>query len=391
MDNITHSLIGLAVGDAVACARKKQRVPLWIASALANNLPDLDVALTSTIFPGKLGYLLHHRGHTHTLLLAPLLGCALLAILYLFWRKKQDMPWREICFVVLLGSLLHVFADYFNSYGVHPFWPWENRWFYGDFLFIVEPWVWVLLIPPLLFRASSRVARGIFLFLLLGILGLSFYHPAVPLPLALVLTAVAFALLAVEWARVGKAGSRVILGLGLLGVLLLGFAGIKQNLYARYGQKSTELILQPLPANPLCWSAISIHRTTQAYEAALSVLAPWPKLQAATTCPLLFSPELTAPLQIAPLPDSPERRWLGVFVAPVAELEALGQTCQGNAFLRFTRAPYWIRQGSHWIVGDLRFDRQKELSFGEMEFSEEEICPSGVPPWVGRFHPEAGR
>ena len=78
MDNLTHSLIGLALGELVDRAlptnpdpqrgRTRRRV-LLATGALASNFPDLDLVLTPLLAP-PLGYLLHHRGHTHTLLFA---------------------------------------------------------------------------------------------------------------------------------------------------------------------------------------------------------------------------------------------------------------------------------------------------------------------------------
>ena len=78
MDNLTHSLVGLAVGELAdrslpqhadpATARTRRRV-LLATGALASNFPDLDLVLTPLLAP-PLGYLLHHRGHTHTLLYA---------------------------------------------------------------------------------------------------------------------------------------------------------------------------------------------------------------------------------------------------------------------------------------------------------------------------------
>jgi ribosomal protein L28 len=50
---------------------------LTLVSILANNAPDLDIVYIG-ITGGKLGYLLHHRGHTHTLVatlvLVPICG-----------------------------------------------------------------------------------------------------------------------------------------------------------------------------------------------------------------------------------------------------------------------------------------------------------------------------
>jgi len=40
---------------------------------------------------------------------------------------------------------LHIAFDAFNNYGVHPFAPFEDRWFYGDAVFIIDPWLWLTL------------------------------------------------------------------------------------------------------------------------------------------------------------------------------------------------------------------------------------------------------
>src|SRR5688500_2848451 len=78
MDNVTHTLTGLIAADAVLLLRGRgargspapgfRAAALW-TSALANNGPDFDF-LYAGITEGKLGYLLHHRGHTHTLVAA---------------------------------------------------------------------------------------------------------------------------------------------------------------------------------------------------------------------------------------------------------------------------------------------------------------------------------
>ena len=36
-----------------------------------------------------------------------------------------------------LAVLSHILLDYTNNYGVHPYWPFDNRWIYGDSVFIV--------------------------------------------------------------------------------------------------------------------------------------------------------------------------------------------------------------------------------------------------------------
>jgi hypothetical protein len=48
-----------------------------------------------------------------------------------------------------MGLALHLAMDYTNSYGLHPWYPFNARWFYGDMVFIVEPLFWVVLGVPL--------------------------------------------------------------------------------------------------------------------------------------------------------------------------------------------------------------------------------------------------
>src|SRR4051812_47580723 len=82
MDNVTHTLIGLAVGQGFVGRRPEDpalgRAIVW-ASIIGNNLPDLDFVvpplLASATGSTKLAYLLHHRGHSHTLIVG--LGLAL--------------------------------------------------------------------------------------------------------------------------------------------------------------------------------------------------------------------------------------------------------------------------------------------------------------------------
>ena len=91
MDNMTHSLVGLALGELVDRAlpapadpsRGRLRRRLLLATGLlASNFPDLDLVLTP-LLPAPLGYLIHHRGHTHTLLYALPQVALLLALLWL--------------------------------------------------------------------------------------------------------------------------------------------------------------------------------------------------------------------------------------------------------------------------------------------------------------------
>ena len=44
----------------------------------------------------------------------------------------------------MIGTLSHPFLDWLNNYGVRLLMPFSGRWFYGDALFIVDPFLWIV-------------------------------------------------------------------------------------------------------------------------------------------------------------------------------------------------------------------------------------------------------
>ncbi|WP_370466973.1 metal-dependent hydrolase, partial [Salmonella enterica] len=59
--------------------------------------------------------------------------------------ERYTVSWADrmqLAAIACLATLLHIALDFTNSYGVHPFWPFDNRWYYGDAVFIVEPLFW---------------------------------------------------------------------------------------------------------------------------------------------------------------------------------------------------------------------------------------------------------
>ncbi len=385
MDNVTHSLIGLVAGEAVASTRKKTRAPLWIASLLGNNIPDIDVPLGSLFLPDSLSRLLHHRGHTHTLALAPLQGLIIFLFIWAIYRRRQDFPWRETLFVSLLGPCLHILADSWNSYGVHPFWPLVNEWYYGDYVFILEPWIWIIAIPTLFFATTSRVLRAVFSLIVVGMLAALWGHQLVPAFVASILTACLVLSFLTHW-RLRDPRFRVGIALGLLAFYLGAMAHVSHGLASRYSPQRGEIALSPFPGNPFCWSATIAEIKGEEYRATVQRLAPWPHLFPVQKCPAYYAAETNAPLQSVDEPFSLERSTRGVFTAPLAELRAIAETCRGNAFLRFARTPYWVKEGAGWQVGDLRFLRSRGRSFATVETTEP--CVGSELPWIGRFHSE---
>ena len=99
MDNLTHSLVGLALGELVERALpaepdpmrgRTRRRALLATGLIASNFPDLDLVLTPLLAP-PLGYLMHHRGHTHTLLWGLPQVALLLGLMWLFWPRVRRL------------------------------------------------------------------------------------------------------------------------------------------------------------------------------------------------------------------------------------------------------------------------------------------------------------
>ena len=116
---------------------------------IANNLPDVDVA----VFATNTLAMSFRRGWTHGVLAQATLPIVLTGAMLLYDRfvvqRRPNAPppasGRELLLLSYLGVLLHVFMDLMNSYGVRLLMPWSGRWFYGDALFIVDPWLYVAL------------------------------------------------------------------------------------------------------------------------------------------------------------------------------------------------------------------------------------------------------
>ena len=155
MDNLTHSLVGLLAAEAVVRLRERYgplragtQSAIYVLSIVGNNLPDLDFSY-SRISGKTFGYLLQHRGYTHTLPAAVLFALLLIAGAFAWAKRRREAFGRAdgllLCAVALASPLLHIAMDYANNYGVHPFWPFYDGWLYGDSFFILEPSFWLVI------------------------------------------------------------------------------------------------------------------------------------------------------------------------------------------------------------------------------------------------------
>jgi inner membrane protein len=162
VDNLCHTLVGAALGEAGLARRK----PLATATLLIGaNLPDVD-GFTYAFLEGPTS-LAFRRGWTHGILAMAVLPVALAAVM-VGWdqmirrrRRKEKVParFRALLLPAFAAVLSHPLLDFLNTYGVRFLYPFSKRWFYGDTLFIVDPWVWIALALGIAF-ARVRRRRG---------------------------------------------------------------------------------------------------------------------------------------------------------------------------------------------------------------------------------------
>src|SRR5688572_21591492 len=76
---------------------------------------------------------------------------------------------RAIVALAFLAVLTHPALDWLNTYGVRLLMPFDGRWFYGDTLFIIDPWFWLLAAAGVVL-ARSESARAVAGWLMLAAL-----------------------------------------------------------------------------------------------------------------------------------------------------------------------------------------------------------------------------
>jgi inner membrane protein len=147
LDNLTHSLVGLTAAKA---GLERLSPGATLLCVLAANSPDSDVAII--LFGDRWDYLHHHRGITHAIVGVVSLAIVLPLIFYgvdrLWSRLRQRPPkvkLRGLLIASFIVSATHPLLDWTNNYGIRPLLPWNPRWIYGDLVFIVDPFLWVVL------------------------------------------------------------------------------------------------------------------------------------------------------------------------------------------------------------------------------------------------------
>ena len=144
MDNVCHTLVGAAFARAGIATPVRLGA---VTSMIAANLPDVDVLVFATDVPS----VAFRRGWTHGILAQATLPALLAGVMFLLIRPGRQSTGSgnraalgPLLVLSYAGVLSHVFLDYLNNYGVRLLMPFSDRWFYGDTLFIIDPWLWII-------------------------------------------------------------------------------------------------------------------------------------------------------------------------------------------------------------------------------------------------------
>ena len=151
MDNLTHSLVGAVLGQAGLKRKTGLAMPALIIGA---NIPDIDAACFFWLEGTE--HLAFRRGITHGPPAMVLLPLILAGALWGFdrWQERRGkrpegrlpVHFGWLYGLSLLGCLSHPAFDWLNVYGVRLLEPFSSAWSYGDTLFIIDVWLWALLI-----------------------------------------------------------------------------------------------------------------------------------------------------------------------------------------------------------------------------------------------------
>lgn len=252
------------MGAALARTGLDRRTPLATATlVIAANAPDVDVL---SYVEGPYHALACRRGITHGLPAQLLLPFAVAAAVLAWdrWVRRRRDPTREpvkpsqVLLLSFLGVLTHPALDWLNVYGMRWGLPFSGTWSYGDTLFIIDPWLWLLLGGAVLLAGPGRPW-------LWGILGaltttLMVVAPLHPLAKGLWLAGVVAltALRLMRWPASGEGGRALtrfalaasvayMAGMGTAGAL--GAREVRAEAEAQ-GLEPSQVMLSPAPANP---------------------------------------------------------------------------------------------------------------------------------------------
>ncbi len=147
MDPVTHTLLGVALGEAFFRPRLGRKAV--VVSAWAANLPDIDGIVMLARDPGAV---ILRRSFGHSVFLLPLW---IAALTWIFHKKYTDLSRRDLAVIITLNCAGHLLFDSINSFGVQLFWPFSLMRPELAIIFIVDLALMGFLAAPHLVRLKA--------------------------------------------------------------------------------------------------------------------------------------------------------------------------------------------------------------------------------------------
>ena len=159
MDNLTHTLVGAALAEAGL----KRRTALASATLMIGaNFPDIDVIAVP--FGESLTW---RRGPTHGFLALAILPFVLAWLMQMYDRRVRlrrtpdaaPADFRQLLILSAISIWTHPTLDFMNTYGMRWLMPFVDKWFYADGLFIIDLWLWIVLIVAVVWARRAKWVR----------------------------------------------------------------------------------------------------------------------------------------------------------------------------------------------------------------------------------------
>jgi inner membrane protein len=319
MEPLAHTLVGACLSEAGL----KRATPLATSTLIiAAILPDIESAY---YLVGPDLAFAHRRGWTHgiaaLLILPGLLAWAVMVFdRHVRRRYRPDAPPADASTILVLsviGVASHAFLDWLNNYGVRLLMPFDDRWFYGDALFIADPWLWLLLGAGVVF-AWTRTKRGAILTSLIAVIttAVLLSTDAVPLGSKAAWAAGVVGIFVVRRFVPARHALRVAQAAAVVTAIYIGLMIAGSRIAERrvielarvHHWQVDRVAAMPVPAQPFRRQVIAVGRSEY-----LFVTMNWTKTLDASTAPERASRGTYDPVVAAAL-DAPRmqgvRRWL---------------------------------------------------------------------------------